>query len=140
MLQKLADDLHRECCIKGPDLFIQINETNYVKGLYFATKAEAEEHVRNRVTPVLSTMQESKDAELNSYDAIFLSVCILYVYVIAGILNIMVERDAMNHGTRTLPPVLLKNLLNFSRAQLGDLIVAQKFVYWNHSQNMNLLT
>ena len=71
-------------------------------------------------------MQELKDAMLNSYDAILHSVCILYVDAVAGILNIIAECDAMNRGTSTLPPVLPKNVLNFSRAQFGDLIVAQK--------------
>ena len=32
----------------------------------------------------------------------------------------------MNRGTSTLPPVLPNNLLNFSRAQFRDFIVAQK--------------
>ena len=46
--------------------------------------------------------------------------------MVAGVLNIIVECDAMNRGTSTLPPVLPNNLLNFSRAQFRDFIVAQK--------------
>jgi hypothetical protein len=37
----------------------------------------------------------------------------------------MTQCDAMNCWTNTLPPVLPKNLLYFSRVQFGDIIVTQ---------------
>ena len=128
MLQQLAHDLCREGCVKGPILQIAPMETNediYVKGLYFATKDDANNHIQNREVFVRSGMQELKDGDSDAYEEILRSVQILYVDAVVGIHKIMVQRDAMNHGTNTLPPVLPKTLLNFSRAQFGDLIVTQ---------------
>ena len=43
-----------------------------------------------------------------------------------GIKEIIVERDASNQGTSTLPSVLPKGLLNMSRAQFGNLVAGQR--------------
>ena len=50
---------------------------------------------------------------VDGYNEILRSIRVLYVDAVVGILNIVVERDAMNRGTSTLPPVLPKNLLDF---------------------------
>ena len=55
-----------------------------------------------------------------------MGVCIMYVDAVVGSKCIMVERDEMNRGTSSLPPVLPKDLLGFTRAQFGDLLVEQK--------------
>ena len=47
----------------------------------------------------------------------------MYVDAVVGIKCIMVERDEMNRGTSSLPPVLSKELLGFTRAQFGDLLL-----------------
>ena len=48
-----------------------------------------------------------------------------------GIKGNIVERDAINRGTSTLPPVLPKVLLNMSRAQFGDLVAGQVLLIAN---------
>ena len=74
--------------------------------------------------PLQTSLKQEDD--LVVYHEILRCVRILHVDAVVGIRNIMVERDAMNRGTSTLPLVLPKNLLHFSRAQFGDLIVAQR--------------
>ena len=84
-------------------------------------------------------MRELKDHAFVAYDEILLCVRISHVNVVVGshfIMveqdtivveqdTIMVEQDTLHRGTSTLPPVLSKNLLNFSMAQLCDLVVTQ---------------
>ena len=122
----MADGLRRKGCVKGPiqNAPMETNKDTYMKGLYFATRADAEEYIRNRELFVRTIMQQLKEDELEAYDEIIRNMRILYVDAVVGIYNIMVERDGMNRGTSTLPPVFPKNLLNFSKAQFGDLIVA----------------
>ena len=93
---------------------------------FYAGKVDAEEHIRNRELFVRTSMQELKNDNINAYDEIIRSVCIMYVDAVVGIKRIMVQRDEMNRGTSSLPPVLPKELLQFSRAQFGDLLVEQK--------------
>ena len=131
MLKGLADNLCREGCVKGPIMQIApvaANEDTYVKGLYFATKADAEEHIQNKEIFVRDIMQELKDSDVVAYNEILCYVCILHVDTVVGIHNIMVEQDTMHCGTSTLTLVLPKNLFSFNRAQFGDLAVAQKLL------------
>ena len=129
MLKGLADQLRNEGHVKGPIMNIppvNADENTYVNGTFYARKVDAEEHIRNRELFVRSSIQELKTDNIIAYDEIIRSVCIMYVDAVVGIKCIMVERDEMNRGTSSLPPVLSKELLGFTRAQFGDLLVEQK--------------
>jgi hypothetical protein len=73
--------------------------------LYFATKDDANNHIQNREVFVWSGMKELKDGDSDAYKEILCSVQILNVDGVVGIHSIMVQRDATNCGTKTLPPV-----------------------------------
>ena len=129
MLRRLADQLRNEGHVKGPIINlapVNADENTYVNATFYARKVDAEEHIRNSELFVRTSMQELKTDNINEYDEIIRSVCIMYVDAVVGIKRIMVERDKMNRGTSSLPPVLPKELLQFSRAQFGDLLVKQK--------------
>ena len=63
---------------------------------FYARKIDAEEHIGNRELFVRTSMQELKTDNINEYDEIIRSVCIIYVDTVVGIKRIMVERDEMN--------------------------------------------
>ena len=67
-------------------------------------------------------MDEMKNENIEGYDKIIDIVRIMYADTVSGISKIKAQRDEMNRGTSTLPPVLSKSLLQFSRASFGDLI------------------
>ena len=80
MLRMLADDSCCEGCVKGPILQIVPMETNkdtYVKGTYFSTRTDAEEHIRYKDLFVRSTMQQLKEDEYDAYDEILRSMRVL---------------------------------------------------------------
>ena len=62
----------------------------------------------------------------DKYNEIIASIRVLYVDAVMGIKGIIVERDASNRGTSTLPPVLPNGLLNISRAQFVDFVSGQR--------------
>ena len=131
MLRTLANQLRIEGEVKGPIMNIapmESDELTHVNGLYFAGQNEAEQHILSRQVFVRETAQELKYnvATMGDYSNILRSICIMYVDSVSGISKICAERDGQNRGTSTLPPVLPKSLMNFSKHQFGDLIVLQK--------------
>jgi hypothetical protein len=109
MFKELADNLRCEGCVKGPIMQIApvvANEDTYVKGLYFVTMADAEEHIQNKEIFLRDIMQKLKDSDVVAYDEILCCVCILHVDAVVGIHSIMGKQDTMHRGTSTLSPVL----------------------------------
>jgi hypothetical protein len=81
-LKELADNLSCDGCVTGPIMQIALvvaNEDTYVKGLYFMTKADAEEHIQNREIFVQEIMLKLKDSDVVAYDEILCCVCILHI-------------------------------------------------------------
>jgi hypothetical protein len=131
MLERLANQLRNEGEVKGPIMSIapmESDETTYVKAPYFAGTHEAELHIRGRKSFVREIADELKNnvATIDDYRNIIRSICVMYVDGVSGITKICAERDKHNRGTTTLPPVLPKSLLFFSKQQFGDLIAVQK--------------
>lgn len=66
-------------------------------------------------------------ATREKYRHIIRSIGIMYVDGVSGITKICVERDDQNRRACTLRPALPKSFLSYSKQQLGNLIVFQKF-------------
>ena len=127
MLKNLAANLQLEGHVLGPLQAVpEACETNYINDFYFATHAGAEEYIQNRELFVREHMAALKLSHNDKYTSILSDINVMYVDAVAGILRIMVERDTTSTGTSTLPSVLPKRLLDFTRAQFGDILMIQK--------------
>ena len=130
VLENLSNQLRHDGCVKGPIINVlapmESDNDTYVNQCYYSRTVDAEEVIMNNELFVRESVEKIRLEDPVKYNQIIASVRILYVDAVMGIKSIIVERDASNCGTTTLPPVLPKGLLHLSRAQFGDLLAHQR--------------